>query len=343
MAAELATIPAYTREQVDLIKRTVCKDATDDELKMFAAVCQRSGLDPFAKQIYGVKLKGKLSIQVGIDGFRLIAQRTGECDGQDGPYWCGPDGKWLDVWLADGPPAAAKVIVYRKNQSHPFVGVARFSEYQQPTNDLWRKMPATMLAKCAEALAIRKAFPQELGGLYSPEEMDQADDPDPAARRPAVTQPAPQQPALPARDIESEAKVARAALGGATTLKQLADIWQSLDKNLQRLCAEVKDARKAALTPAPVSPGQPAAAQSTAPAAGERAGELLTLAAGCGWTWPEAYKAWAEHVCSEGDPEMLPEEGEDGPPKPTSLNAAQAEEMAVFLQAVKRQRAAAVA
>lgn len=94
----------------------------------------------------------------------------------------------------------------------------------------------------------------------------------------------------------------------------------------------------------PVSQGQPPAAESSpAPARtnGDRATELLALCKACGWTWPEGYAAWADHVCTEGDPEMLPEGDENGPPKPTALNAAQAEEMAVFLQAVKRQRAAA--
>lgn len=261
MAGELATIPAYSRDQIELIKRTVCVEATDDELKLFVAVCQRTGLDPFARQIYGIKRSGKLTIQVGIDGFRLAAQRTGECDGQDGPYWCGPDGQWADVWLHDLPPAAAKVVVYRKGQSHPFVGVARFAEYVQPANGLWKKMPATMLAKCAESLAIRKAFPQELSGVYGDEEMQQAEDDPRPARHPAPPQPT----ALPARNIPDEIETAKARIGGAATGADLAAVWASLPGDVKRMCVEVKDARKAALAAAPAPQSAPAPARTEAP------------------------------------------------------------------------------
>lgn len=173
--AELAEV-SYTREQVELIKRTICVDATDDELKLFLARCAKTGLDPFMRQIYSIKRKKGHVIQVGIDGYRLIAQRTGECDGQDGPFWCGPDGVWREVWLDRGPPAAARVTVFRKGQSRGYTGTALWSEYgANSPNDLVRQMPAGMLAKVAESVALRKAFPQELSGMYVEEEMAQAD------------------------------------------------------------------------------------------------------------------------------------------------------------------------
>lgn len=188
------TLAMWDDEQLDVIKRLICPDATDTELALFGQVCQRTGLDPFAKQIYGIKRKGRLTIQTSIDGFRLSAQRSREYDGQDGPQWCGPDGRWRDVWLEDFPPSASRVGVYRTGWTRPAWGVATWQEYAQYTQNggfsgQWGTMPAHMLAKCAEALALRKAFPAELSGLYAGEEMDQADNtgrPIAPARKPAT-------------------------------------------------------------------------------------------------------------------------------------------------------------
>jgi phage recombination protein Bet len=192
MSTALVTAPhtggAMTPEQVELIKRTIAVGATNDELALFLAQCARTGLDAFARQIYFIKRKQKNadgtytlkgSVQVSIDGFRVVAERTGELNGQD-LAWCGDDGVWRDVWLSKENPAAARVIVYRKGCDHGFPGVARWSEYQAG-GPMWQKMPATMLAKCAEALALRKAFPHQLSGLYTSDEMDQAKSAQPEA------------------------------------------------------------------------------------------------------------------------------------------------------------------
>lgn len=168
--------------KIDLVTRTVAKDANPDELAMFIGICRRTGLDPFSRQIYAIKRwdgaarREVMQTQVSIDGLRLIAQRSREYAGQVGPWWCGPDGAWRDVWLAEEFPAAARVGVMRHGFDEPMFAVAHWREYVQARKDggvaaMWRRMPALMLAKVAESLALRKAFPQELAGIYSGEEM----------------------------------------------------------------------------------------------------------------------------------------------------------------------------
>lgn len=166
--------------------------APDEDVDVFFHVCQRTGLDPFARQIYligrdeSVLVKGewkkvpKFTIQTGIDGFRLVARRVADDTGQELGYgdmlWCGRDGVWRDVWL--GEPLdlyAAKATVFRAGK--PFTHVALLREYAQTKRNgeltnMWATKGANQLAKCAEAGALRKAFPQDLGGVYVDAEME---------------------------------------------------------------------------------------------------------------------------------------------------------------------------
>lgn len=163
----------------------------------FLAHCQRTGLDPIAKQIYAIERGGKWTITVSIDGFRLIAQRSGQYAGQTPIEWTGDGKTWTDVWLASEPPAAARVGVRRRGFDEPLFAVARWSSYAvmvpkwenrqrvgEELSPMWARMPDLMLGKVAEALALRRAFPMELSGLYTEEEVDFEVSATPAPRAP---------------------------------------------------------------------------------------------------------------------------------------------------------------
>lgn len=155
-------------------------NATKEDIAFFSQYCQRTHLDPVSRQIYAIsyyeKKSGRQRIQVllSIDGYRIIAQRTGEFEGVE-TFWCGDDGVWKDVWLEKKNPRASKVIVYKKGANKGISAVALFEEYTNMDSPIWKKMPVLMIAKCAESLALRKAFPSALSGLYTTEEMSNSE------------------------------------------------------------------------------------------------------------------------------------------------------------------------
>lgn len=165
--------PWLNEAQQQLVRDSFLNGAERDEAAVLMEVSRALGLNPLLKQIWFVKRwdsrKGRdvWAFQVGIDGFRLIAERTGEYDGQDEPEF---------VEDAQGNPSLCKVRVYRKGISRPFVGFAYWREYVQTDRNgkvtaMWERGKHFMLAKCAEACGLRKAFPQSLSGVYTPEEL----------------------------------------------------------------------------------------------------------------------------------------------------------------------------
>lgn len=173
----------FDNDQIQLFKNLYCKGLDDNEVELFLHVCKRTGLDPVLKQIYPVKrntrqtdgsYKMTLTIQTGIDGYRLIAERTGRYSPGKEPTFCygqnnnlvsatayikkmTPDGTWHEV------PATAFFDEYCQREKSG-----------EPTR-FWKTMPHGQLAKCAEALAIRKAYPEQISWVYTREEMQQSE------------------------------------------------------------------------------------------------------------------------------------------------------------------------
>ncbi len=171
----------FTEEQRRLIRDSFANGASDAEFEVLMEIAKARRLNPLLRQIHFVsrwdseKHRPVWAAQVSIDGLRAIAERTGLYAGQDEPEF---------VHNPDGTLKLCKVRVWRRDWPRPAVGIAYFAEYVQTARDrqtgkqrptaMWGRMPHVMLAKCSESLALRKAFPEDMSGLYTSEEMGNA-------------------------------------------------------------------------------------------------------------------------------------------------------------------------
>lgn len=187
---------AWTPQQANLMVFAGLATANGGQIRLvdpgvaeaFLQVVRRTGLDPFAKQVYAIPFGGKYQIIVGIDGFRLIAQRSAQYAGQTPIQWLRADGsdegRWVSAWVPalwggapDEKPLAARVGIIRKGFAEPLVTVVTWAEFGGRGGN-WQNRPAHMLAIRAESHGLRRAFPNDLGGLYTPEDFEtgQADE-----------------------------------------------------------------------------------------------------------------------------------------------------------------------
>lgn len=169
----------WDQKQLAALKQLGLSNAPSGDLAVFFHQAKRTGLDPFARQLYMIERKGRFTIQTSIDGFRVVADRAcavrGWIRGEEPTEWFDAEGRSHTAWLSKTPPVAARytALIVTPSGAARFSAVARFEEYSAG-NQMWSKMPALMIAKCAEALTLRKAFPQDLSGLYTDDEMAQA-------------------------------------------------------------------------------------------------------------------------------------------------------------------------
>jgi len=147
------------QKTIELMKKSVAQGATDAEFGLFVKACQATGLNPFKKEVWFIKVKGAVQIMTGINGYYAIANRHPKFDGIE-----------TEIVEENGKVIKAIARVYRKDRSRPMVAEAYMQEYAKNYGN-WKTMPRVMIGKCAESTALRKAFPQEMNGTYTEEEM----------------------------------------------------------------------------------------------------------------------------------------------------------------------------
>ncbi len=183
----MGEVAIYNGKQLDLIRRTVAKDANTDEFNQFIHICRATRLDPLRRQAYCFVFNKhkpewrQMTVVVAIGGYRAIADRTGN-------YRPDPDAAFIEYSEAAKDArtnplgivrATVKVFKHSHGEWHCVTGEAYWDEYV-PLKDGaidqkkagWTKMPRIMVAKCAEANALRKAWPDDFAGLEVEEEVD---------------------------------------------------------------------------------------------------------------------------------------------------------------------------
>lgn len=172
----LSTINYSDNKTIQLIRNTIAPTATADEFGLFIEYCRSTGLNPFKKEIWFIKTPGyrkkdgtmtapRVQIMTGINGYLTIANRHPEFDGMT-----------CDILMDENKKIiGATATVHRKDRKYPSVATALMDEYYKPNpygnKGVWEQMPSIMISKCAKSLALREAFPQELGGTYTDAEM----------------------------------------------------------------------------------------------------------------------------------------------------------------------------
>lgn len=201
MSKETTTIDYSKKEVIETLKATIAKGATDADLALFLEHCKATGLNPFKKEVWFIKgkgytkkdgeeVEGSLQIMTGINGFQAVANSHPQYDGMEvleSEAKIIIDSATFEDWKGNvstkkiNPPIIAPeyvdVKVWRKDRRFPATARAKWSEYGKDVisnkgkRTIWGQMPTIMLAKCAKSLALREAFPQELNGVYTTEEM----------------------------------------------------------------------------------------------------------------------------------------------------------------------------
>jgi len=145
----------------EVIRKYYCKNATEDEFKIFILTCDRLELDPVKNEIYFVKMKEKATHLVSYTAYLKRAERSGKLDG------------WECDVIKQGDDLCAVVTIYRRDQTHPVKWKVMMKEVYKEQG-VWKEQPVFMLKKTAISQAFRLAFPNEIGEMpYTKEEMNE--------------------------------------------------------------------------------------------------------------------------------------------------------------------------